>query len=887
MPARPASTAGVSAALAPALDVAGCWDGVAASIEALLDLHRLDARRVVVLLPHAYLLPLARQAWAARAERGAVRWPPAFETTQTLAARLAPPSSPTAGALRFDAALDRLQADRLLREARPAWPREDRRGFELACARLVASAQALARARLGVDPRLQADWLETARACSAALPGAPDQLERGLARVALEWSLSTDDGAEAALWRFADSADCQGLVVLQLGGVEPLAAALADRVGLDRPVLRLDADFDPASSAGTPAAVRLAVCRDEEDEAQHAAATVLAHLRRGEQPVALVAQDRELLRRVRALLERARVPIADETGWRLSTTRAGAALSLWLAATLNPRADTDTLLDALKSAPGGWDDADVLERALRRAGTTRVMQIERLELADQAAAAWLHFVQARDRLMEGGRTRPVALWLQQLRASLQAAGQWQPLQDDAAGAQVLVALRLGGPAQAGPEALEARLSADEFAAWVDAVLEQSSFRPAAPAQAPVVITPLARALLRPFAAIVCPAADATRLGAWPAADPLLGESTAQALGVPAAARRSADEARAFGQLFRAPRLTLSYRHADSETPLAPSPLLRLAQRAALAAGRAWAEAADEREERTVQPAPGLRPQPVAPMLLPASISATACEALRACPYRFFAERMLGLRLDEELDDEVDARDHGLWLHRVLQRFHAERQTGAGEAADLARLRAIAAEELALQPHDGAQFLPFEAAFEALAPAYVAQVAQDEAAGWQVGERTEAELRAAVPELDGLALEGRVDRLDLAPPAEGRALRIVDYKAGGGGRQREAVRQPFEDTQLAFYALLALLADPAAAGGVRAQYLPLELKRDAALAPVEHPRVDLSADALLAGLQQDWTRLRAGAPLPALGEGAACEYCNARGLCRRDHWSDEE
>ena len=27
-----------------------------------------------------------------------------------------------------------------------------------------------------------------------------------------------------------------------------------------------------------------------------------------------------------------------------------------------------------------------------------------------------------------------------------------------------------------------------------------------------------------------------------------------------------------------------------------------------------------------------------------------------------------------------------------------------------------------------------------------------------------------------------------------------------------------------------------------------------------------------------------AALPALGEGVACEYCAARGLCRRDHWA---
>ena len=60
-----------------------------------------------------------------------------------------------------------------------------------------------------------------------------------------------------------------------------------------------------------------------------------------------------------------------------------------------------------------------------------------------------------------------------------------------------------------------------------------------------------------------------------------------------------------------------------------------------------------------------------------------------------------------------------------------------------------------------------------------------------------------------------------------------------------------------------------------------------LAPVpvvELPGVAEDAQALLAGLADEWPRLRAGAGLPALGEGKVCDTCEARGLCRRDHWS---
>jgi ATP-dependent helicase/nuclease subunit B len=42
--------------------------------------------------------------------------------------------------------------------------------------------------------------------------------------------------------------------------------------------------------------------------------------------------------------------------------------------------------------------------------------------------------------------------------------------------------------------------------------------------------------------------------------------------------------------------------------------------------------------------------------------------------------------------------------------------------------------------------------------------------------------------------------------------------------------------------------------------------------------------MMAALAGEWQRLKDGAALPALGEGSVCETCEARGLCRRDHWS---
>jgi ATP-dependent helicase/nuclease subunit B len=37
------------------------------------------------------------------------------------------------------------------------------------------------------------------------------------------------------------------------------------------------------------------------------------------------------------------------------------------------------------------------------------------------------------------------------------------------------------------------------------------------------------------------------------------------------------------------------------------------------------------------------------------------------------------------------------------------------------------------------------------------------------------------------------------------------------------------------------------------------------------------------MREDLAAIADGAPLPALGEGTVCDFCAARGLCRKDFW----
>jgi hypothetical protein len=136
------------------------------------------------------------------------------------------------------------------------------------------------------------------------------------------------------------------------------------------PTLEIDTDVDLAAPfADRPrAGPAFFVCDGFEDEASAAAAQVLVHVERGETPVALIAQDRVLVRRVRALLERDAVVLRDETGWKLATTRAGAAVMAPLLAARRD-ASADVWLDWLKSAPFAAARSgalEALEAAMRK-----------------------------------------------------------------------------------------------------------------------------------------------------------------------------------------------------------------------------------------------------------------------------------------------------------------------------------------------------------------------------------------------------------------------------------------------------------------------------------------------------------------------------------------
>jgi ATP-dependent helicase/nuclease subunit B len=647
------------------------------------------------------------------------------------------------------------------------------------------------------------------------------------------------------------------LVLLQGFQSEPLTPTLQQRLGEKFLLLSLAPPGDSGLPGSPSAALALHAALDAEDEAQRAAACVLAHLAAGRSPVALVAQDRVLTRRVHAMLGQTGVTLSDETGWKLSTTRAAASLMSLLRAQVWD-ASTDAVLDWLKNAPSF--DAQQLaqaETAWRRNGVR-----DWRDVALDAALA--QQVQAlRERLQAG---RPLSRWLQDLRAVLQEAGQWPALEQDEAGQAVLDALRLREGAEAAFADCGARMAAAEFRAWVSQTLEEQSFVPAHGANAQVLILPLSQLLGRPLAAVVLPGCDEVRLPMSPEPPPWWTPAQSALLGLPTRAELAAAAAAAWNYALRFSHVDVLWRLSEGGEHLMASGFVQQLQ-----LQHPLALAPDPRPTRALAPTPCAMPGPSADALKLERLSGTAYEDLRRCPYRFFSLRQLKLQGADELDLTVDKRDFGNWLHLVLRHFHEALQStpvmdAPARQTLIDRAAAQASTELGLSP---SEFLPFSAAWPRVRAGYLQWLATHEADG---AAFVAAEAWKEMP-LGGLKLVGKIDRIDRL--RDGSAL-VIDYKTEAPGITAQRIKAPLEDTQLAFYA--ALLSDDTLA----AAYVNVGEKegtRDYGQQDI----VDLR-DQLLAGIVSDVTRIAAGAPMPALGAGKACDFCDARGLCRKDFWS---
>ena len=638
-------------------------------------------------------------------------------------------------------------------------------------------------------------------------------------------------------------------------------------MGMGERALGLSLVSSPSNTQAAPPMGRLALYQrqDAQDEAQSAAACVLAHLNQGKSPVALVAVDRMLTRRIRAMLGERGVQVRDETGWKLSTTRAAATL-MGLLRACRVDTSTDDVLDWLKNSPNIPLAALASAETLWRKEGVRDWQRALQALPESAVQARAQVNQADAVRAALAQSRSLSDWLMHTRMALQQSGQWSRLIADAAGQAVVKTLRLAPGNEADFAAFTAQMSLAGFTAWVTQALEAASFNPQHPAQEQVVILPLSQLLGRSLRVVVIPGCDEGSLslatepsGPWTAAQrQLLGLPTRQAL---------ADALRdAWQNALQSPHVDLLWRTSEAGERLMPSALVQ-----SLLLKDSYALSQDPRALREIQPQPQSMPQPRADGLPVQRLSSSAYEDLRRCPYRFFALRQLKLQEMDELDAALSKRDFGNWLHSLLKLFHDDLQAAPTLDVDarealIDNAAARATQQLGLSD---AEFLPFAASWPRVRDGYLHWLVEHERSGVVYAQ---GEVWSEMP-LGGLTLVGKIDRIDHLPDG---SVQVMDYKTEGRAVTAQRIKADAEDTQLAFYGAL-LPHDTLAAA-----YVNLGEKEPTKT--YDQLQIVEQRDQLMQGIQDDIARIGAGQPLPALGEGKACDFCAARGLCRKDFWT---
>lgn len=616
-----------------------------------------------------------------------------------------------------------------------------------------------------------------------------------------------------------------------------------------------------------------------EHEARGAAMQIRLWLQAGKNSIAVVAQDRVVARRVRALLERNEIWVSDETGWSLDTLSVSTTLERWLTALQSDFYHHD-LLDLLKSP---FIFADM-------ASSTRKSSVYQLEViltknniingldnyiqavSDENLNILLLRLRQAARVLARNKRRRLSDWLQALNQSLAMLAINLGWQQDAAGLQLLNALETWQLELANDAGLYAF---KDWRRWLSQQLEQQNYCDSS-IESPVRFTHLAATRWRSFDAVILIGCDAEHLPSVGTGSRWFNDSVRQSLNLPTRsqlAQRQRDDLLGLFSLNDCVRITWQQEH-NGETGLL-SPYLQLLRdlhaqtygddltELELAPYLRAEQATESALERRHSAQPTIRSESC-----PASISISAYNSLMTCPYQYYARYILRLNALDEVQEAMEKRDYGDAVHRILQHFHQRYPRISDHPS--------AVIETALREISTAEFAPLiQQNFSARAwlirwlntlPAYLTWQNSNEAEGW-LYQAAEQEFNVS---LKNIHLRGRIDRVDQRADEK----RVIDYKTQSNQILTIKLKLAGEDVQLASYAF-AWQAEEAA-------FVSLEQNKVNALMPKQ--ALSILAQQNATRLEQIIEQIQAGQGLPANGVDANCAYCEMRGLCRKNESS---
>ena len=544
--------------------------------------------------------------------------------------------------------------------------------------------------------------------------------------------------------------------------------------------------------------IRAAELPDPAAEAQAIALAIREALETHERTAALVTPDRLLAQRVSALLGRWGIEADDSAGRALSQLAPGTLL-LAIASAASEELAPVSLLALLKHPLVGGQDAE------RRSWMDDVRLLD-LALRGPRPAGGLegldrHFSE-RDKDLHGclkawRRVRPHLSGVEKLcQRALPLVEFAQAIAD---AAQLLSGDRAWSRSEGRAAAdlimrlkgLESDLAvtADDAAPILRQLLDDVRIRPPYGGHPRVFIWGLLEARLQQADLMILGGLNEGVWPALPAPDPWLAPRIRANLGLPGLEFRIGLSGHDFASALGAPHVLITRARRDSRSPTVASRLwLRLQ---AMTGGLAH----DTRLERLAlslddpgSPKPADRPAPKPKReQRPTKISVTSVDRLKADPFAFYAQAILGLRRLDSVDADHSAAWKGTAVHAVLEHWLRD------DNCDPGKLASRAAELLTGETiHPMLRALWQPRLMEAI------RWIEDQERANQADGRfpIAAELRGEAV-LEGVTLHGKADRLDRLSNG---ALAVVDYKTGKAPTQK-AVDEGFS-LQLGLLGLIA-------------------------------------------------------------------------------------
>ncbi|QAR32962.1 Dna2/Cas4 domain-containing protein [Geovibrio thiophilus] len=176
------------------------------------------------------------------------------------------------------------------------------------------------------------------------------------------------------------------------------------------------------------------------------------------------------------------------------------------------------------------------------------------------------------------------------------------------------------------------------------------------------------------------------------------------------------------------------------------------------------------------------------------ISATMLNDYIACPYRFYAKYIIGLKPAERPEDSIPPYEYGKAIHSVLENIYS---AGLPETAEELHGRIYSGFLEAIGKFDAYRVNPLEKEQAEDLAERLYLFAVNEINRFSEGWRPKTEEDELEAKINGMRLKGRLDRTD----ENGGKTAIIDYKLKTVKDFRDFKPEKIKDVQMPLYALL--------------------------------------------------------------------------------------